>query len=117
MLNTSSAADEVRAQDLSAATASLSAQAQDLRRQIGEHAAPGALAAAARALGMVPGAAPAFLAIGADGSVSVIGDPHPAPSQSGSAAPAPTKPPAPSPTPSASAGPTAAPSATAGGGR
>lgn len=104
-LNTSAAANEVRERDLASSVDSLSAQAQDLRRQIAEREAPGSLAAAAAALGMVPGKAPAFLVLGPDGTVTVLGDPQPAPLPPAPLPPAPAPAETPSPDPSATSAP------------
>jgi hypothetical protein len=78
LLNTASAANEVRRHDLSARGADMAAQVQELQNEVAASAAPGNLARAAAALGMVPAANPAFLVIGADGSVRVLGSPAPA---------------------------------------
>lgn len=77
-LNTASAANELRRHDLAVKDAGLTAQLQQLRNQVAASSAPGALGAAAAALGMVPAANPAFLQIGADGRVTVLGSPAPA---------------------------------------
>lgn len=78
LLNTLSAAHEVRRHDLAAQDASVAAQVQELRNEVAASAAPGNLARAAAALGMVPGANPAFLVIGSDGAVRVLGSAAPA---------------------------------------
>jgi hypothetical protein len=78
LLNTASAANEVRRHDLTARGASVAAQVQELQNEVAASAAPGNLAQAAAALGMVPAANPAFLVVGADGSVRVLGSPAPA---------------------------------------
>jgi hypothetical protein len=75
LLNTASAANEVRRHDLSARDASVAAQVQQLQNEVAASAAPGNLAQAAAALGMVPAANPAFIVVGADGSVTVMGSP------------------------------------------
>lgn len=100
-LNTASAAGEVRERDLAAQARTLSDTEQDLRREVSSLEAPAALAAAAAALGMVPGVHPAFLVLGPDGTVSVLGDPQ--------AAPLPVPPPDPNATPAPNASPTPAP--------
>jgi hypothetical protein len=78
LLNTASAANEVRRHDLSARDAMVAAQVQELHNEVAASAAPGNLARAAAELGMVPGANPAFLVVGADGTVRVLGRPAPA---------------------------------------
>jgi hypothetical protein len=77
-LNTASAANEVHRHDIAAADQSVAAQLVDLHNQAQASAAPGNLAAAAQALGMVPAGNPAFLEIGPDGTVKVLGSPAPA---------------------------------------
>jgi hypothetical protein len=78
LLNTASAANEVRRHDLAAQDAGIAAQVQELQNEVAASAAPGNLGQAAAALGMVPAANPAFLVISADGSVRVLGSPAPA---------------------------------------
>jgi hypothetical protein len=78
LLNTASAANEVRRHDLTARDAMVAAQVQELQNEVAASAAPGNLARAAADLGMVPGANPAFLVVGADGTVRVLGRPAPA---------------------------------------
>jgi hypothetical protein len=78
LLNTASAANEVRRHDLNARGATVAAQVQELQNEVAASGAPGNLARAAAALGMVPAANPAFLVIGADGSVRMLGHPAPA---------------------------------------
>ena len=95
LLNTASAANEVRRHDLAVTDASVAAQVQQLRNQVAESAAPGALGNAAAQLGMVPAGNPAFLEIGPNGAVHVLGSPAPA-----SAAPVPPPPTVAHPTPS-----------------
>ena len=75
-LNTASAANELNRHDLAVKDAGIAAQVQQLRNQIAASSAPGALASAAAALGMVPAGNPAFLQIGGDGTVRVLGDPQ-----------------------------------------
>jgi hypothetical protein len=77
-LNTASAANEVRRHDLAARNQSVAAQVVQLQNDQQASAAPGNLAAAAAALGMVPAGNPAFLEIDADGQVRVLGSPAPA---------------------------------------
>lgn len=76
-LNTASAANELRRHDLAGKDATVGAQVQELQNEVAASAAPANLAGAAAALGMVPAANPAFLVIGADGSVRVLGSPAP----------------------------------------
>ena len=78
-LNTVSAANEVRRHDIAAQDQSVAAQLVQLQNEVRASAGPGNLAAAAAALGMVPAGNPAFLEIGSDGKVRVLGSPAPAP--------------------------------------
>jgi outer membrane biosynthesis protein TonB len=103
-LNTASAALEVQTRGLSDSNANTSDEQQQLTRDLAVKQAPGNLAAAAAALGLVPNQNPAFLRINQNGSVTVLGNPVPA-------TPAPT--PTPSPTPSAKPKPSATPSPSA----
>jgi hypothetical protein len=75
VLNTVSAANELRRRGLAIKDASVAAQVQELRNQVAASAAPAKLAVAAAALGMVPANNPAFLIVAADGSVRVMGSP------------------------------------------
>ena len=75
LLNTASAANEVRRHDLAAQDAGVAAQVQELENEVAASSAPGNLAQAAADLGMVPAAHPAFLVVGSDGSVRVMGRP------------------------------------------
>ena len=74
-LNTASAANELERHNLAAKDQNVAAQVQQLRNEVALSAAPGSLASAAAALGMVPAENPAFLVLGADGSVKVLGKP------------------------------------------
>ncbi|HEV7204404.1 MAG TPA: hypothetical protein VGN18_07305 [Jatrophihabitans sp.] len=74
-LNTASAANELRRHDLATQDAAVSAQVQQLQIDVAASAAPGNLAAVATQLGMVPAGHPAFLVIGADGTVRLMGRP------------------------------------------
>ncbi len=74
-LNTASAANELRRHDVAAKDAGVAARLQVLRNRVAASAAPGNLARAARALGMVEATKPAFLVVGADGKVRVMGSP------------------------------------------
>lgn len=78
VLNTGSAANELRRHDIAARDAAVADQVQQLQNQVAASAAPGNLANAAIALGMVPAGNPAFLRIGANGAVTVLGSPGPA---------------------------------------
>jgi len=75
LLNTASAANEVHHHDLAARDAGVAAQVQELQNEVAASAAPANLAAAAGELGMVPAGNPAFLVVGPDGSVRVMGRP------------------------------------------
>ncbi len=89
LLNTASAANEVRRHDLAAQDAGVAAQVQELENEVAASSAPGNLAQAAAALGMVPAGNPAFLVVGADGKVRVMG--HPAPVSGAAVAKIPAK--------------------------
>ncbi len=110
-LNTASAAQELRQRALTDSNAELSDSAQQLTRDLAAEQAPGALASAAAAQGLVPNPNPAFLRLNADGSVTVLGSPAPA----SLAPPLVSAPPSPPPSAPAGATPsaTASPSATA----
>lgn len=77
-LNTLSAANELKRHTYADRDTALAAQLQQLHDEVADAAAPANLARAAEALGMVPAGNPAFLVIGADGSVRVLGSPAPA---------------------------------------
>jgi hypothetical protein len=77
MLNTASAANELRRHDVAAQDASVAAQVEQLHNEVAASAAPGNLARVAGQLGMVPAGNPAFLQIGPDGRVRVLGSPGP----------------------------------------
>ncbi|MDP9116837.1 MAG: cell division protein FtsL [Actinomycetota bacterium] len=76
-LNTASAANELSRHNLAIKDADVAAQVQQLQNEVAASAAPGALGQAAAALGMVPGLSPAFLQVGADGRVRLLGSPAP----------------------------------------
>lgn len=78
LLNTASAANELRRHSFVARDQAIAAQLQELQNEVAASAAPGNLARAAAALGMVPALNPAFLVIGPDGHVRVLGHPGPA---------------------------------------
>ena len=91
-LNTASAAEQVRREDLSARNADVTAALVQLRAEVAASAAPAALANAAAQLGMVPNGNPAFLSEAPDGRVAVLGSASPA---TAVPTPAPSQPPAP----------------------
>lgn len=109
-LNTVSAANEVARHDLAADDQSAAAQLVELENEAQASAAPANVAAAARALGMVPAGNPGFLEIGRNGAVRVLGR-----AQQASEVPvvvaAPTTHTSPKPTPTPT--PTASPTTTA----
>lgn len=74
-LNTASAANELRRHDLAGRDAVIAAQVEELRIEVAASGAPANLAAAAAELGMVPAGNPAFLVIGRDGVVHLMGSP------------------------------------------
>lgn len=131
-LNTISAADELRQQQIASNNSQTAAEVQQLQVTLAAKNAPAALARAASALGMVPAGNPAFLQIQPNGSVTLLGTPAavvPPPIPLGlpaagpmsllpggvTSTPAPTSSPsAPTPAPAPSAAPTAVP--TTGGG-
>ena len=78
VLNTASAAAELRRHDVTAANAGLAEDVEQLRSELAANEAPDALAAAAAKLGMVPNGTPGFLIIRPDGKASVLGSPTPA---------------------------------------
>jgi hypothetical protein len=90
-LNTASAANELSRHNLATKDAGIAAQVQQLRIDVAASAAPGSLGSAAAALGMVPAGNPAFLQLGPNGGVRVLGSPAPAtaPAQPLPAKPAP----------------------------
>ena len=75
LLNTASAANELRRHDITARDASVAARVQELQIEVAASAAPANVAEAAAALGMVPAGNPAFLLIGPHGTVRVLGSP------------------------------------------
>jgi hypothetical protein len=75
LLNTASAANEVHRHSIAAQDASIAANLEQLQHEVAASAAPGNLAAAAAALGMVPAANPAFLVLDSNGAVRVLGSP------------------------------------------
>jgi hypothetical protein len=97
-LSTAAAADSYRLDEARQVARDLSEQSERLHRDVEAAQSAPALAAAARAQGMVPAGEPAVLLVAPDGSTQVIGDPRPA---------QPIAPPAP---PAAPAAPPASPS-------
>ena len=106
-LNTAAAANELTRHNLAVRDDGVAAQVQQLTNDVAASAAPGALGRAASALGMVPAGNPAFLQVGPNGTVRVLGSPQPAP-----AAPVPATVPA-QPTAAAAAAHSAVPTPTA----
>jgi len=86
-LNTAAAAAELRRQSLTQSNAASADDVQQLKADLAARQAPGALASAAGALGMVPADHPAFLRILPNGKVQVMGSP-----QAATAAPPPVTP-------------------------
>ena len=77
-LNTASAANEVRRHDIAQADQSVAAQVEQLQIDARDSAAPGNLARAAQALGMVPAGNPGFIELDRKGRARVLGRPAPA---------------------------------------
>jgi hypothetical protein len=77
-LNTASAANELRRHDLAARDESVAASLVEMRNAVAASAAPQNLARHAAEYGMVPAGNPAFLVVGAAGSVRVLGSAAPA---------------------------------------
>lgn len=86
-LNTASAANELQRHDAATKDVSVAAELEQLNNEVAASQAPGNLARIAAELGMVPAGNPAFLRVGADGKVQLLGSPGPA-----------TAPPVPAPT-------------------
>ncbi len=107
-LNTASAAQELQQRSLTEHNAELSDLAQQLTRDLAAQEAPGSLASAAAAQGLIPNPNPAFLRLNADGSVTVLGSPAPASLPAPVVTPTPTA--APRPSASSAAGAKASPS-------
>ncbi|HSK58999.1 MAG TPA: hypothetical protein VK935_08100, partial [Actinomycetospora sp.] len=93
-LSTAAAADSYRLDEARQVARDLSEQSERLHRDVEAAQSAPALAAAARAQGMVPAGAPAVLLVAPDGSSQVIGDPRPAEAIAPPVAPAPPAPPA-----------------------
>ena len=77
-LNTLSAANELRRHSVSQKDQVVAAEVQQLREDVAASAAPGNLARVAEGLGMVPAGNPAFLVIGRNGRVHLLGSAAPA---------------------------------------
>lgn len=77
-LNTASAANELARHNLAGKDSDVAARLEQARNEVAASAAPGSLGSAAAALGMVPAGAPAFLQIGPDGRITLLGSPAPA---------------------------------------
>lgn len=110
-LNTAAAANELARHNLASKDSSVSAQLEQVRNEVAASSAPGSLASAAAALGMVPAGAPAFLTIGPGGKVTLRGSP--APVTSVAVAPPAVKPPKATPTKTRAVNPTTKPTTTA----
>jgi len=91
LLNSATAADSFAQHRLQEETAALTVREQELGRQVAAMEAPGALAAQARRLGLVPIGTPGYLVVGPDGSSRVVGTPT-APPRPAPASPSPTRP-------------------------
>ncbi|PVZ08924.1 hypothetical protein [Actinomycetospora cinnamomea] len=77
-LSTAAAADSYRLDEARQVARDLSEQSERLHRDVEAAQSAPALAAAARAQGMVPAGEPAVLLVAPDGTTQVIGDPRPA---------------------------------------
>jgi hypothetical protein len=77
-LSTAAAADSYRLDEARQVARDLSEQSERLHRDVEAAQSAPALAAAARAQGMVPAGEPAVLLVHPDGSSQVVGDPRPA---------------------------------------
>jgi cell division protein FtsI (penicillin-binding protein 3) len=77
-LSTAAAADSYRLDEARQVARDLSEQSERLHRDVEAAQSAPALAAAARAQGMVPAGEPAVLVIAPDGSSQLVGDPKPA---------------------------------------
>jgi hypothetical protein len=79
ILNTAIAVDSLKATQLQAENAERAQTVQQLEQQVVSGNAPGQLAAAAVAAGLVPAGPAGYLVIAPDGSVVLRGTPEPAP--------------------------------------
>lgn len=77
-LNTAAAANELNRDRLAGQDEAVAAQLAQLQNDVAASAAPANLANAAGRLGMVPAGNPAFLIVGADARVRLLGSPAPA---------------------------------------
>jgi hypothetical protein len=93
-LSTQAIADSYRLDDAKKGVAALSEQAEQLRRDVTSMDSASALARRAQELGMVPSGDPAYLVVGPDGKVKVVGDPKPATAPKPPSSTAQTPPPA-----------------------
>jgi hypothetical protein len=78
LLNAASAADSFRQRELQRQINAANLREQELQRKVATMQAPGALADAARTLGMVPSGEPGFLVLMPDGTFRIVGSPVPA---------------------------------------
>lgn len=74
-LSTQAIADSYKLDDAKKGVAALSEQAEQLRRDVTSMDSASALAKRAQELGMVPSGDPAYLVVGPDGKVRMVGDP------------------------------------------
>jgi hypothetical protein len=74
-LSTQAIADSYRLDDAKKGVAALSEQAEQLRRDVTSMDSASALARRAQELGMVPSGDPAYLVVGPDGKVRMVGEP------------------------------------------
>jgi hypothetical protein len=95
LLNSAAAADAFTQKRLRQQSQALSLREQQLSREVAASEAPGALAARAQSLGMVPAGEQGFIVLQPDGSARIAGSPVPATS--------PPPPPKPTPSPSVTA--------------
>ena len=91
-LSTAAAADSYRLDEARQVARDLSEQSERLHRDVEAAQSAPALAAAARAQGMVPAGEPAVLLVAPDGSTQVIGDARPAQAIAPPVTPAPAAP-------------------------
>jgi cell division protein FtsL len=76
-LSTQAIADSYKLDDAKKGVAALSEQAEQLRREVTSMDSASALAKRAQEQGMVPSGDPAYLVVGPDGKVRLVGDPKP----------------------------------------
>jgi hypothetical protein len=77
-LNTAIAVNSLKATQLAAANEDRAQEVQRLEQQVVSAGTPAELAREARAAGMVPAGAAAYLVVGEDGTVTLRGEPVPA---------------------------------------